>query len=191
MENTNEEGIVDLINEGESEPSNSDVVTLSRADYEKLNQTLGSLKRELKDFKKPKEESQKETPKTNSNPEENNPLIAKLERLSLKTAGITHPDDVEFAKETAKKWGMDIDELIIDEDFQVKLAKNQNARENVQATSGVRGQAGSSQAKFTPEYWIAKGTPPSANDVPDRKTRAKIARTMMASAKSSKTFYND
>ena len=65
---------------------------------------------------------------------------------------------------------MDIDEVLVDDDFKIKLERQQTSRSNVEATSEVKGGAGSSQAKNTPEYWLAKGTPPSASDVPDRKT---------------------
>jgi len=111
--------------------------------------------------------------------------------MALRQAGITHTDDVELAQRTAKKWGVDIDEVLADEDFKVKLERQQSGRANVEATSNIKGSVGTSQAKNTPEYWIAKGVPPSAADVPDRKTRATIARAMMTSSKDTKKFYND
>lgn len=181
---TKTEGVAEN-NTTEETTTEADTVSIPKSDYEKLNQTLGSLKRELKDLKKPKEES-----KESSNPDVSR-LVEKLERSSLRQAGITHPDDVELAKATAKKWGVDVDEVLIDEDFKIKLERQQTTRSNVTATSGVKGGAGSSQAKFTPEYWIAKGTPPTTSDIPDRKTRTKIFRAMMENSKSGKKFYND
>jgi len=174
-------------NEGEGD-TDTDTISLSRTEYEKLNQTLGSLKRELKDLKKPKDEP-KETPQKTK--PDDNVLLQKLERMALRQAGISHPEDVELAQKTAKKWGMDIDEVLADEDFKSKLERQQSARSNVEATSNIKGGAGTSHAKNTPEYWLAKGVPPTAADVPDRKLRASIARAMLASAKTSKTFYND
>ena len=85
-------------------------------------------------------------------------LLEKLEKLSLRTAGVTHPDDVELVRNTAKKWGVDIDEVVADDDFKVKLERQRTARANVEATSGVRGGGGKSDAKNTPEYWLAKAT---------------------------------
>lgn len=185
----NQEVVIDTTNnEGEGEAQN-DTVAVPKADYDKLNQTLGSLKRELKDLKKSKEETN-ETPKTNTKPDDNR-LLEKLERMSLRQANISHEDDIALAKTTAKKWGVDLDEVLGDEDFKLKLERQQTSRNNLVATSNIRGGAGTSNAKNTPEYWIAKGTPPSATDVPDRKARAKIARAMMANTKTSKTFYND
>jgi hypothetical protein len=165
-----------------------ETVAVPKAEYDKLNQTLGSLKRELKDLKKPKEESKE----TSKNQPEENVLLQKIERLSLQTAGITHQDDVELARATAKKWNMDIEDVLMDADFKVKLERQQTARSNELATSNIRGGQSTSQAKNTPEYWIAKKTPPSAKDVPDRKTRAGIVRAMMKNASTDgKKFYND
>lgn len=119
---------------------------------------------------------------------EDNPLVQKS---YLRAAGITHPDDVELALSTAKKWGMEVDKLVDDEDFKVRLERQQTTRSNEMATSDVKSGQGTQQAKATPEYWIAKGTPPTAADIPDRKARASIARAMIANTKSGKTFYND
>ena len=173
---------------GEGEAT-AETISLSKVEYEKMNQTLGSLKRELKDLKKPKDE-----PKDTSTPNQtdDSALLQKLERMSLRQAGLTHPDDVELARATAKKWNVDIDEVLEDEDFKVKLERQQTTRDNAVATSNIKGGAGTSQAKFSPEYWLAKGVPPSASDVPDRKTRAKIVRSFIAKAGTNgKTFYND
>jgi hypothetical protein len=79
-----------------------------------------------------------------------------------------------------------------DYDFKAKLERQQTARNNIVATSNIRGGQGQSQAKNTPEYWIAKGVPPTSADIPDRKTRAKIARAMMANTSTGgKKFYNE
>lgn len=186
MTDTSQEGVVaPEENEGEGK-EDSDTVSIPKSDYDKLNQTLGSLKRELKDLRKSKEE----TPTPQTKPDD--ALLQRLERVSLRTAGITHQDDIDLARATAKKWGMDIEEVLLDEDFKVKLERQQTTRDNANAVSGLKGGGGVSQAKNTPEYWIAKGTPPTRTEVPDRKTRASIARAMMKkSTTGGKTFYND
>lgn len=190
MTETNEEVDVDTANNGaEGNEPKVDTVAVPKEEYDKLNQTLGSLKRELKDLKKPKEEPP-ETAKTN---QPDNSLLEKLERMALRQAGITHTDDMELAKNTAKKWGVDIDEVLNDEDFKVKLERQQANRTNIEATSGIKGSGtGSSQAKNTPEYWLAKGTPPSATDIPDAKVRRKISVAMFkAGTKDNLKFYNN
>ena len=176
---------------GEGEQNGGeDTITISKSEWEKTNQTLGSLKRENKDLKKPKEDPAKETSKTNTDPSDSR-LLERLEKTALRTANITHEDDIDLARKTAKKWGMDLEDVLLDDDFKTKLERQQTSRDNLNATSKVKGGAGTSQAKNTPEYWIAKGVPPTTADVPDRKARAKIARAMMSNAKTSKTFYND
>lgn len=191
---TTENDVVIDTNEGEGETSN-DTVSISKSEYEKLNQTLGSYKRELKDLRKAKEDSSKETSKTNAKSDNDSSneskLLERLEKVALRQANITHEDDIALAKLTAKKWNVDLEDVLSDEDFKIKLERNQRDRDNALATSNIKGSAGSSNAKNTPEYWIAKGIPPSRTDVPDRKTRAQIARALMASTKSNKTFYND
>lgn len=193
-ETTTEADIDSSNNEGEG-GTESDVIKLPKAEYDKLNQTLGSLKRELKDYKKAKEET-KETPTSNQKPEENSLLqkqIEKMERLAFKQAGLNHQDDIELAKKTAKKWGMDVDEVLEDEDFKVKLEKQQSARANVEATSDVKGSgAAASNAKNTVEYWLAKGVPPTPADVSDRKFRAKVVNAFIKQTKGMKAnpYYN-
>jgi hypothetical protein len=189
MDTETTETDVAAINGGEGE-NQVESVTVPKGDYDKLNQTLGSLKKELKDLKKAQEKSS-ETPTKETKTEES-ALLQRIERMSLRQAGITHQDDIELAQKTAKKWGVDIDEVLADEDFKVKLERQQTARDNAAATTGVRGGGGSNSAKNDPAYWLAKGTPPSREDVPDRKTRAKINRAFMENAGTSgKKFYND
>ncbi len=168
---------------GEGKETGSENITLSKADYDKLNQTLGSLKRELKDFKKPKEEP-KETPQTK-------PDLGLLQKSYLRAAGISDSEEVELALSTAKKWGVEVDALVDDEDFKAKLDKLRTNKANLAATSNIKGGKGTQESKNTPEFYIARGTPPSATEVPDRKTRAKIARAMIENTKSGKKFYND
>lgn len=170
--------------EGEGENTNAETISLSKTEYEKLNQTLGSLKRELKDLRKPKEDA--DTPKKTNTDDS-----ALAQKGFLRSAGIAQPDEVELALSTSKKWDMPIDQLVDDVDFIAKLEKHRTTRANADATSNIRGDKGGTSVKSTPEYWIAKGTPPTAADIPDRKARTEIARAMMAHASVGKKFYND
>lgn len=186
---TTETDIVTETNEGEG-GSGAETVSVSKKDYDTMNQTLGSLKKELKDLKKA-QETPRETPTKETKTEES-ALLQKIERMSLRQAGLTHADDIELAQKTAKKWGVDIDEVLSDDDFKVKLERQQTSRSNAEATSNIRGNGGTTSAKNTAAYWIAKGTPPSREDVPDRKTRAAIGKALIKNAGTNgKTFYND
>lgn len=160
-----------------------DAISVSKAEYDKMLSDLGSLKRENKDLKKPKPDAPAAPP-----PDATNAL---LEKTFLRAASITAEDEVELARETAKKWDMPIDKLVDDEDFKEKLEKHRTKKSNEAATSNLKGNGTAKSASQTPEYWIAKGTPPTADQVPDRKTRATIARAMMANTKNGNKFYND
>ena len=177
--------VADVTNDTEGE---AETITIAKADHDKLNQTLGSLKRELKDLKKANEGT-KETVQTKT---DENALLQKLERISLRQAGIDNPDDIALARQTAEKWKMDIDEVLSDPDFKVKLERQQTDRANTLATSKIKGTAGKGGTKDTLDYWVAKGTPPTPADIPDRATRQKIVVAMAKAGEGSgKTFYND
>jgi len=115
-----------------------------------------------------------------------------VQKAYLRSAQIVDSDEVELALDTAKKWGVTVDILVDDEDFKVKLEKLRISKSNELATSNVKSNATTNESKNTPEHWIAKGVPPTREQVTDRKTRAKIARAMIEKAGTGgKTFYND
>lgn len=170
---------------GEAGATNQvETVAVNKAEYDKLNQELGSLKRDLKDLKKAKEEAREPSPKEPDAPDLS-------QKAFLRAAGLTDAEEVDLALATAKKWGLAVDVLVDDADWKDKLEKHRTTKANETATSDVKGSGNTQQASQTPEYWIAKGTAPTAEQIPDRKTRAKIARAIMASAKNSKTFYSE
>ncbi len=143
---------------------------------------------------KTKMEKSKETkvePKTDAGKETKPEENTLLEKAFLRSAGITDKEEVELALLTAKKWGISIDTLVDDEDFQGKLEKHRTTKANLAATSNIKGDKSGASAKESPAYWIAKGTPPTAEQVPDRQARIKIARAMVSDTKNSKKFYND
>lgn len=165
-----------------------DKFEIAKAEYEELMRdraALGSLKREFKDLKKSLES--KDTPEKTTQPEHSD----LIQKTFLRAAGITSQDEVELALTTARKWDMPVDKLVDDEDFKSKLEKHRSSKANIDATSNIRGDKGKVSAKDTPDYWLAKGVPPTAAEIPDRKARAKITKAFMDSARSSKMFYND
>ena len=188
---TKTEGVADTTNSGVNSEANvnNETVSISKAEYDTLNQTLGSLKRELKDLKKVEKDPEK--PQKTSKLSEAELANQRLEKLALRQANITHEDDIRLARETSKKWGVDIEDLILDPDFKSKLERQQSERDSIVATTNIRGNNSTSNAKNTADYWIAKGTPPTPADVPDRTTRQNIIGQMLSKKGSSKTFYND
>ena len=105
-------------------------------------------------------------------------LLQRLDNVALRSADITAEDEVELAKDFQKRTGMDIEGVISDDIFQARLEKLRTEKSNKQATSNIRGGGGTSQAKNDPQYWIAKKEFPNPQEVPDRKIRAKIIRTI-------------
>lgn len=185
------EGAVDTTNNGVTGDTNvnNDVVTIPKTEWDTVNQTLGSLKRELKDLRKVEKDPEK--PQKTSKLSEAELANQRLEKLALRQANITHEDDIRLARETSKKWGVDIEDLILDADFKLKLERQQSERDSIVATTNIRGNNSTSNAKNTAEYWIAKGTPPTPTDVPDRSTRQNIIGQMLSKKGNNKMFYSD
>jgi hypothetical protein len=186
MENENDTPVVATVPESDAktvEPS-TDQAPDNRPKLtkeEQYNVLQGRLKRLAKDLGKD------DAPQT-SNPDSSD----LLQKAFLRTAGISDQEEVDLALSTAKKWGVGVDALVDDDDFKAKLDKHRTTKANELATSDIKGSGAAAQANQQPSYYIARGTPPSASEVPDRKARAAIARAMMQNASTSgKRFYND
>lgn len=110
-------------------------------------------------------------------------LLQRMEKLAFKQHEISHEDDIELARKTAKKWGMDIEDVLGDDDFKVKLEKQQTSRSNVLATSGKGGANHGTNVKNSAEYWLAQGRPPTAEEVPDLAARSEILGALMEASK--------
>ncbi len=188
MANEDIENVDSTNDEGEG-ADNSDSITLPRGEYDKLKVEHASFKREIKDLKKPKDEP-KETPQQTKTDDK---LLERVEKMALRQAQITEQDDIDLARGLAKKWNMDLEEVLLDEDFKSKLQRQQDVRANIQASSKVKGSPGISQAKNEPAHWIAKGTPPTPADIPDKVARRKVVMAMIESANrgDGRKFYND
>lgn len=143
---------------------------------------------ELEKLKKP--EVKKEPVKKETKPDTQ--LLEKIDRLTLQAGGIKEKDEVELADKWKERTGMELDEIMVDEIFIAKLQVLRDDKANEVATTSVKGDGKTSDAKTKVEYWNAKGTPPTPEEVPDRKARVKIIREMMKSSETGgKTFYND
>lgn len=183
--------------EGSEQETTQDTPQKSRREIE-LELDLERTKAEAAKYKriatreknKHEREADDEDQKTEA-PQNKSDAFALSQKSFLRAAGISAPDEVELALKTAKKWGMEVDEVVDDEDFKVKLDRLRTDKSNAAATSNIKSGNGSSNAKQSPEYYIARGTPPTRDEVPDRKTRASIARAMVDAGKNSKKFYND
>lgn len=152
---------------------------------ERFTSFEGRLNRESK--KEKKKESDEKTDK-----KDDSALIQRLDTLALKSEGIKDQDEIELAHKLKEETGKEMDDLLQTNYFQSELKALRDDKANKNATSNVQGGGGENNAKNTKEYWDAKGTLPTAADVPDKKTRVKIIRDMMDSSKNNgKKFYND
>lgn len=124
------------------ETTEEEVVTLTKAEYDKLNQTLGSLKREVKTFKKEAEAPQKS----------NEPDYARLAYLASQR--VDHPDDQKIVMEEASRLQMPLTDVLNMEHIKARLQANQNQRtaeDGSPTGSGRKGGAG----KGDVDYYLA------------------------------------
>ena len=186
----NQDGIVDENNDGEG----SEVVTLKKDEYSKLNETIGSLKRELKDLKKVNE-----TPK--NQPEKSDDVVMKrLENMALKMSGVTADDEVEFFEKWKKDNGYenaDVETVLSKRGFQTEMADFRTTKQNAIATDVKGGEKGGGSGERDADYWLSRATKNSKgelvfpDDLPnDYKLRAAIIGKMGDSTKSNAQFYN-
>ena len=175
--------------------TNVDTLDKNKQLFERAKTAEGFEKQEDGSWVK-KAEKPKEEPKTEKKPEtktEEKPDNDLLQKTFLRAAGIKDEDEVELALKTAEKWNVTVDQLVDDEDFKLKLEKLRDTKAAADATSNVKGSGGkSTDAKNTPEHWIAKSTPPTKEDIPDSTVRRKISRAFYEANKPSGKieFYN-
>lgn len=132
-----DEVVVEETTEGEEE-----TVTLSKAEYDKLNQTLGSLKKEVKTYKK-----ETETPK-----ESNEPDYARLAYLASQK--VDHPDDQKLVMEEANRLKMPLTDVLNIEHIKARLTANSNQRTAENGSPSGTGRKGGA-GKGDVDYYLA------------------------------------
>lgn len=168
---------------------NTDTVDIEA--FQKLKAENAKMSRLLKKAEKKEADKTDGEAKTDKQPTSDDKLASKIEKMFLKSEGIKDPEEIKLAQKLQKETGKDMDELIESKYFKTELEEHRAQKAITEATSGVKGSGGDSQAKNKPEYWISKGVPPTKEQVPDRATRVKIHRAMMSNSKQGKKFYND
>lgn len=160
--------------------------------FERAKKGEGFEKQEDGSWLKTEKASTKKESKDEKKEEKSDEEFGLLQKTYLRSADIVDEDEVELAKKLMKETGKDLDVLIESKYFKSELAELRDTKSVTKATSGVEGGGGENKAVDTPEHWIAKGVPPTPDQVPDKKTRVKIARAMMKNASTGgKMFYND
>lgn len=154
----------------------------------RLKRELKQTRKKLDDASKPKEETPKSSKKSDGE-------FGLLELTYLKGEDIKGEDEIEFVKKELKEAGLNNDnlpKLFANKYFQAQLKEFKTEIANTKATSDVKGGGGESNAKGTAEFYIARGTPASKEDMPDNKARRKVNVAFVAAQKGGgKTFYND
>lgn len=132
-----EENVVDeTTDDGET-------VTLSKAEYDKLNQTLGSLKKEVKTYKKEIDAPQKES---------SEPDYARLAYLASQK--VDHPDDQKMVLEEANRLKLPLTDVLNMEHMKARLEVNQNQRVAENGAPSGNGRKGGA-VKGDVDYYLA------------------------------------
>ena len=166
----------------------------------KAQELKGIAKRRATQLKKAKEKfGEYQTKLSEAKPpvkiEEKKPadseLLARIDELALQVAGISEDGEVELYNKWKTETSRDAKSIVNNSIFKAELQKLRDDKANEIAASNIKGGGGKGGTKDTPEYWMSKGEPPTPEQVPDRKTRAKIIRAMMNQPKGGGRFYNE
>jgi hypothetical protein len=174
-EEINEE-FIDNVDESNEEANieNDESVSISKEEYQKLTQTLGSLKRELKDLKKPNEEVSERTNKSGG--------LDYGAKAFLVANGIKG-SETKLVEEAIKNTGESLEQILENPYFQAKLQETRDLAMTANATP--KGNRATSVPTDSVEYWMAK----PIEEVP-QEMRAKVVNARLASDKSKEMFYN-
>lgn len=178
-------------NETETVAEEADTITIPKTDYEKLNQAIGSLKREVKDAKKPKVDAEQKF-ETKSDDK----LGSRLDALALKMAGITEADEKVLFDKWKGETGREADAIVENSIFKKELEDIRTARKTQEATSNIKGEQGGASIKDDPDYWIsrstkdAKGMPVFPEEMP-REMFSKVVEKLSPKTQGNKLRYYD
>lgn len=192
LENLEGDALKELVIKERGEKSELD--SKNRQLFERAKTAEGFVKQDDGSWVKTEQKSEKKIKTESKSDKKSDEEFGLLELTFLKGEGVKSEEEIEFVEEQLAEAGLTNDKLpklFKNKYFKAQLEEFRTEKANIKATSGVEGGGGESNAKNTPEYWKAKGVPPTKEQVPDRKTRVKIAKALIASTKSGKKFYNE
>ncbi len=155
MANENEEIVDSTNNEGEG--SQEETISISKSEWDKTQQTLGSLKRENKDLKKPKD-NDKETPQKTSESKS----LDRLDKLLLRQEGIKSEEEIALAEEWVRDTGRDLEKVLESKAFKAELKDLRESIASKEATPSSTKRSGQSPRDEV-DYWLSKGELPKDN----------------------------
>lgn len=187
LDSPNEEEII-APKEDENQEGEPDLDALKKEKVELSDKNKKLFERAKKSEGEVKELRDKLKGLTEDKPEEENleksqpdaPDYSKLAYLEAK--GITHSDDQELVLKQAKKWDMNLVEVLADKDLQGKLQTSKEQREAEAGMPKGRG-TNSSKTQDDPQYWISKGEMPK-----DQKTAEQVVESKLAKDDSNRMF---
>ena len=126
----------------------------AKTTYEsRIAELEGKLKEPVKELKETKSE------------------VGKLEKVFLRVAGITDPDEIELVRKWQKDTGKDIDELIDHPFVKAELEQIRQSKANKLATANIKSDT-KDGAKDDVDHWLSKGELPQGAE--NKKLRQKI-----------------
>lgn len=136
----NNQGDVEVAEETTEETEEeAETVSIPKSEWEKTQQTVGSLKREIKTWKKAAE-SQKETPKAGELAE------SQLEFLELK--GISDDDEIDIISKFVNKTGQTVRQALRDDYVKTKLDALRAEKAVKDAIPGATKRGGNQQTNL-------------------------------------------
>lgn len=138
-EENNQEDVEVAEETTEETEEEADVITVPKSEWNKTQQTVGSLKREIKTLKK-STESQKETPAGEL-------AESQLEFLELK--GISDDDEVSIIAKFVEKTGQTVRQALRDDYVQTKLNALKSDKAVKNATPGATKRGGNQQTNIS------------------------------------------
>jgi hypothetical protein len=183
----NLEGDQDTTLENES---GDDGEKLAKTQEYAKNQKIRAEKAEA-ELKKFKSQQKPETlaPKTEE-PKSNEPdLVEKLEKVILKTEGITNPDDMKFVLGEANRLKIPVDEILQEDYVKTRLKSAQTQREAEAGMPGGSGKGSGGSAKNTVEYWVDRKKADGTYETPaDRELAGKVIDARINKDKANQMF---
>lgn len=147
------------------EPEFDDVSEkLSKAEEVAKNQKIRAEKAEA-ELKKLKAETAKQEPKKEEKSNEPD-YTERMDKLTLKSEGITNPDDIKTVLNEAKRLKLPIEEVVSMEHIQAKLKTAKAQREAEDGMPSGKGKTSGSN-KTTVDYWVDKKKADGTFDTPD------------------------
>lgn len=152
----------------------TDLSDKNRKLFERAKKAEGFERKDGQWVKTQKPES-KETPPPPKSQSNESDYSERMDKLTLKADGITHPDDQKIVTDEAKRLSLPVEEVAGMEHIKAKITANKDQRTAIAGMPKGGGKAGGNTQQDV-EYWIAKGELPDSQELAEKVIEAKIAK---------------